>query len=152
VVRLTDLPVLVHKDYPRQNGNRSVKNVLYATDFGAAASRAFGYVPAFGSNDAALTLLHVGERGADPEAEKARQKWVSVRLAEKRASLEGHYGLVRTESLLGAPHRRILQVAKSMAADMILVGRFNDNPIRKIVGSTLERISDKAHCSLFVVP
>jgi nucleotide-binding universal stress UspA family protein len=154
VIRLTHKPTLIHKNRPDPKQPHPVQSLLYATDFAAAASRAFPYAKTLAAKAEKMLLLHAGQRGADPQAEISRQQYVQAELDQLRKRLAADIAapIIETYAGIGAAHRLIQQQAEKRQVDIIVLGRFNANPWLKALGSTAEKIIGAARCSLLLIP
>lgn len=152
VVRLSEKPVFIDKDGPHRLYLKGITNILYATDFNEASERALPYVAHLGTAERNLKLFHVGHRSADPYSEKRRIKATYTRLDELKQQFESGYAQVETEATIGTPHKHILYKSKKDDVDLIITGRFNDRPLRQIIGSNTQEVADRAGCSMLVIP
>lgn len=152
VVRLTDKPTFVFKYHPQSVEGDAIKRVLYPTDFGQAAERAEPFVRALGNPDSKLILVHVGERAADPFSEERRTTEAVQRLMALKESFASCFQSVEIHQTTGVPGKKIIKRAKENDAHLIVMGRFNDSPLRKIMGTTAVEVADKVRCSLLLIP
>lgn len=150
VLRLTTIPVLVHKARPALKD--TIKNILYATDFKDAAQRALPYVKDLACAGGKLNVLHVGKRAADPFSEQHRRKNVMDKIKLLTKDLETHFSWVEGKEDVGTPSNYIAKYSEEIQADVIVLGRYNKGLTQKILGSTAERISGKVHSSILLIP
>lgn len=148
VVRVTEVPVFIHKQHPPYWQPASLRTVLLATDFGPAVQRALPYAQALGAPDRHLTILHVGQRSADPHAEKRRQEQIQKGLDILTGLAKPHFASLITRTGVGSPARRIL----AEKADVIVLGRLNKRPLGDFLGSTAEEVTQESRCSILLVP
>ena len=141
-----------------------LKNILVPIDFSDPCKQALKYATAFARQfDAALTLLHViefdivlsdlGPAGVSFVEVETKSKEVSLqRLAEWVAAEVGDH--VRTETLIrnGRPYWDIVEVARSLPADLILIASHGHSSLAHVVlGSTVERVVRHAPCPVLVI-
>lgn len=154
VVRLSDVPVLVHKE-GRRRGNTSAPGtrVLYATDFQATDAAMTPYVKHVGSIAHTLHLLNVRDRAPDPEAEEKREREVKANLERIARECGGDYEVVEQSAVLGTPRKTIPRYAVRNGIDLVLLGRADTTaPLSGIIGSTAEEVAHSTRSSLFIVP
>jgi nucleotide-binding universal stress UspA family protein len=86
-----------------------------------------------------------GEAEAADEYFRERQKEV--------AEVAAQYGLaVRCETRRGHPAKTIVNFAKDVGYDLIVVGHSDHSELwGRLLGDTADRISDHAHCSVLIV-
>lgn len=147
VIRMTDTPVLIYKDDPLK-----LNTILYATDFGEAADRASDYVGFMGKIGSKLIIQHVGRRAADPQAEFQREEFVSQKLEETKRQLAPYWAEISMISSLGTPSKIIASSAKEHQVDLLILGKGNKGIMKKILGSTAEKIANMVESSILVVP
>ncbi len=131
---------------------KNLPRILFATDFGAAAGRARQYLEELSVLNAEIVILHVGKRAADPDSEARRSQVAEEELNALSRQISASTPGPDVHDTVGDPPRKILQEAHKRHIDLILLGRFNDSPLRKLVGSTAEEVADKAQCSILLVP
>lgn len=147
VIRMTDTPVLIYK-----KGSLKLNTILYATDFGEAADRALDYAGFMGKIGSELIIQHVGRRAADPKAEFKREEVVSQMLEQTQRKLNPYWAEISTISSLGTPSKIITSSAKEHQIDLLVLGKGNTGIMKKILGSTAEKIANDIECSLLLVP
>ena len=141
-----------------------LQNILVPIDFSDPCKRALKYATAFARQfDATLTLLHVvefdmvlsdlGPAGISFIEVETKSKEASLqRLADWAATEVGDR--VRTETLVrnGRPYWDIVEVARSLPADLILIASHGHSSLAHVVlGSTVERVVRHAPCPVLVV-
>jgi nucleotide-binding universal stress UspA family protein len=112
--------------------------------------------------DASLELVHVrepyvyavaGAYGPSAAEEQALLHWIDRSLA--KAAEEAHAARItcNTTSLYGSPAPEIVAHARKTEADLIIVGTHGRGGVRHaVLGSTAERVVQKAHRPVLVVP
>jgi nucleotide-binding universal stress UspA family protein len=137
-----------------------LKRILVPIDFSGCSKKALQYaLPLAKEHQAALTLLYVvaygpGEyRGADYFQLEASMKEGGEKELAKLAVDEVR-GEVSTDTLVrvGSPAREIIETAKSLPADLIVIstrGRTGLNHV--FLGSVAEHVVQRAPCPVFVV-
>lgn len=126
-----------------------IRHVLVATDFspGAvnAATRA-ARLPL--AHRATLTLLHVApahlpaHHRAEIERDLMRSLEAQAEAVRAAAAAAGATGLaVKARFSSGTPHQEIPRLAREAGAELIVVGRHGERPLRDLfIGSTAERV------------
>jgi nucleotide-binding universal stress UspA family protein len=152
VIRLTHKPTLIHKNRPHPKQVNPVASLLYATDFGAAAKRALPYVQSLVPKAEKILLLHAGQRAADPQAEIKRCQYVQENLNRLQQTLASTGTIIETYTDIGTAPRLIYQQAEKQQADIVILGRFNESPWKKVLGTTAEMTISKVQCSLLLIP
>ncbi len=152
VVRLSDVPIFVHKQRPVIRETESLKKVVFATDFKIAAKRARPYVKMLGKLVPELIILHVGERASDPHAEKIRLEHVQTRLKELKEKFNDDYKNIKYFSRIGSPARNIIEAVDDAGADLVILGRLNEPFPSKILGSTCARVTSRVKSSVLLIP
>jgi nucleotide-binding universal stress UspA family protein len=151
-----------------QNGQfpeTSLDRILFCTDFSQNADYAFNYAvdAAMKRRGAELYLLHV-----IPESESQfwKQYIYEVEDVDNKAKhdidarIEEAYlsrlpaGLkMHVECRIGKDYEQILDYAKEMNIDLIVLGRQGHGSIQDaLFGKVSEKIVRKAHCAVMVVP
>jgi nucleotide-binding universal stress UspA family protein len=141
------------------------KRILFCTDFSESADAAFEFAldAAARRPGSTLTLLHVIHEpdaqfwksylaevdNADAEAKKAIDaKVVAAYLSRVAPGME-----VKVEVRIGPEAATILEFAKAMQMDLIVLGRHGHSSVGKaLFGSVAEKIVHKADCAVLVVP
>ncbi|MEX0804747.1 MAG: universal stress protein [Candidatus Binatia bacterium] len=145
---------------------KSIKRILYATDYSKASTRArIKAVELAKDNDAELLVIHVIvpttaymteqefggaelytrlEESARQEAESSMKKVMAILEKAK----------VKAKSLLlrGSAHDQIVKAAKSKKADMIVIGTHGRTGLSKLfMGSVAGRVISTATCPVLTV-
>lgn len=147
VIRMTDTPVLIYK-----RGSLDLSTILFATDFAEAAERALDYVGFLGKIGSKLIVQHVGRRAADPQAEFKREEFVSQKLDQVRKQLTPYWDEISMVSSLGTPSKIIASSAKENQIDLLILGKGNTGVMKKILGSTAEKVGNSVESSILIVP
>jgi nucleotide-binding universal stress UspA family protein len=89
------------------------------------------------------------ERGSILEEHRSRAEARLVAFArEHLPELE-----VATHALVGAPSRRIVELAQELGADLIVMASRGYGPLRQVLlGSTAERVLHRAPCPVLIAP
>ncbi|WP_045222930.1 universal stress protein [Desulfonatronum thioautotrophicum] len=152
VMRLSDLPVFIHKLRPELVRTEKVRNLVFATDFRQAACRAWLYVRMLGRFVSKLTILHVGERAADPDTEQLRREHAERMLSELNAKFKDDFQDIALMSRIGSPARHILDIVEQIQADLVVLGRLNEPFPSKLLGSTCSRVTSRVSSSVLLIP
>jgi universal stress protein A len=144
----------------------ALKKILVPTDFGEAADAALTYARALArSFDAAVDVLHVSEDvsarmfageiyvGVPPtlqkEVEDAARRELEARLIDNDPKPLAQRPVVVTSN---APAMTIVQYAKDMDIDLIVMGTHGRGPVaHMLMGSVAERVVRLAGCPVLVV-
>ncbi len=152
VLRLTEVPVFVHKQRPVITKTESLKRVILATDFQEAAQRAWPYVKMLGDFIPELIILHVGERAADPYTEQVRRENVQARLNELKEKFKDDFDSIRQLTRIGSPARHIIEAVDDTDAELVVLGRLNEPFLSRIMGSTCSRVASSVKSSVLLIP
>lgn len=152
VVRLSDVPIFVHKQKPVLSKTENLKKVIFATDFQGAAERAWPYVRMLGEFVPELIILHVGERASDPYTEQVRRENVQKRLEELREKFQDDFENIRHLARIGSPARHIIDAVDQTGAELVVLGRMNEPFPSKILGSTCSRVTTGVKSSVLLIP
>ena len=152
VIRLSDLPVFIHKQRPVLAHTEKVRNLVFATDFRKAASRVWLYVRMLGHFVSRLTILHVGERASDPSTEQLRRENVEALLKELKAKFADDFQEIALVSRIGSPAKHIIDVVEQLQADLVVLGRLNEPFPSKLLGSTCSRVTSGVASSVLLIP
>lgn len=141
------------------------KRILFCTDFSENAEFAFGFAleQARHAPDARLHILHVVP---EPDAQFWRTYVSEVDDVEVRGQAEMHAkiqedyirrapGGIQLEIAIrgGMDHAGILECAREINADLIIIGRQGNSSISKVFfGNVTEKVVRKASCPVLVVP
>ncbi len=141
------------------------KRILFCTDFSESADAAFEFAldATVRRPGSTLTLLHVIHEpdaqfwksyinevdNVDADARKAIDEKVATSYRSRLpAGVE-----MKVEFRIGPDAATILEFAKTMRADVIILGRHGHGGVGKaLFGSVAEKIVRKAHCAVLVVP
>ena len=142
-------------------------NLLFPTDFSVNATAALDWTRLLAhKTNATITLLHVyqpilpdttlptiGDPGlgiaASQEVETISRRRIEQLAAELRAE-----GLsVQTEWRIGSADDEILEVARQLSADLIVMGRSDLGTFfDRLAGSAVTDVADSALCPVLIVP
>lgn len=155
LLRLSDIPVFVHKVRPRLPDEGSMLTredliILYATDFGEASTRPIPYLMEF--QGGWCHILHVRGRMADPFAEEIEKRRLHEKLTAVEEELRPYYGRVTSEEVIGDPSSQVLRISDQINADVIVLGRKKAAFFSASMGETAERIVTSSKASIFLVP
>jgi universal stress protein A len=139
-----------------------LKRILVPIDFSDCSKKALQYaLPLAREHQAALTLLYVvppaygaGEYGGIDYAQLVGSMRESSEKELAKLAVEQVRGEVSTDTLVrvGSPSRAIVEVARSLPADLIVIsthGRTGLNHV--LLGSVAEHVVQRAPCPVFVV-
>ncbi|HUL51570.1 MAG TPA: universal stress protein [Candidatus Nitrosotalea sp.] len=139
-----------------------VQRILVPVDFSDCSKKALRYaIPFAKEHQAAITLLYVvapayggGEYGGIDYAqlEATMTEGAGKELA-KLAADEAQEG-VATDTLVrvGSPHREIIETARSLPADLIVISTHGRTGLKHVfLGSVAEHVVQRAPCPVFVV-
>lgn len=152
VIRLSTVPVFVHKQRPVLTGNGHVQKMIFATDFGSTARKAEEYLSWLGEWVPELILLHVGERAADPYTEQLRREKVESELENLKEQFKDGFEEIKHFARIGSPAKHIMDVSEETGADLVLLGRINEPFPSSILGSTCSRVASGVRCSVLIIP
>ncbi len=166
VIRLTDLPVFVHKERPdiskemlsrvqekHQQNIKVFKEILVAVDFGPNTDRICSSLTEIGNSSEVITYLHVGKRAGDPYSEAKRKEQIQSKLDELKQKFQCNCKEIKTQNKIGIPSKEILQAENNGKTDLIILGKLKvRTPGDLILGSTAERVLKGAHASILIVP
>ncbi|RQD80861.1 MAG: universal stress protein [Methanocalculus sp. MSAO_Arc2] len=156
LVRLSDIPVFVHKLRPRLPGpedgviSRLDLIILYATEFDEASIRPIPYLKDF--RGARCHIVHIRQRRADPVSEQIQKDDIEKRLRAVEEELGPYYPEVTSEQRVGNPAKEILRIAEEIRADVIVLGRRRRAFLAAPMGETPEMIVIGSKASIFLVP
>jgi nucleotide-binding universal stress UspA family protein len=164
IVRLSELPVLVHKALRQQNldaatradraaSSARLRGVLYATDFQATDSSVAPHVQACGRLATTLHVLNVRDRAPDPHAEEKREREVRANLDRLARECGTEYDAVEQHAVLGTARKVVPKYAGRGEIELVILGRADAKaPLSGIMGSTAEELAHATRCSLLIVP
>lgn len=116
------------------------RNILVGYDGSAAAGRAL---------DAAADLVGYGSTLAVVTVQDG-QLGRSVS-AGARAQLQGRHVEARYHEPSGEPAEQLVEAARALGADLMVVGRRDRSPRRGLLGSVSSRVVRRAGCDVLVV-
>lgn len=164
VLRRAACPVLTVPPRAEKTSTLPFKRVLCPLDFGESSRAALEFAVSIASEgDAALTILHVLEPGAEfdplpsrpftvPEYHKARHDEACAQLSALLDGEIGEWCHPTTKICRGKPYREILRVAAAESADLIVMGVHGRNPIGlAFFGSTTNQVVRAATCPVLTL-
>lgn len=134
-----------------------LEHVLVATDFSEGATRAALRAASLPlAAGARLSLVHVvPERlpaRAAEEVERAAQRQLTRHAAMLRKAVAAPRAVVTSERGQGRPFAEIDRLARSLGAQLIVVGRHGERPVRDmLIGSTADRLVRVTRVPVLVV-
>ncbi|MGM0643278.1 MAG: universal stress protein [Thermodesulfobacteriota bacterium] len=154
VIRLSSLPVLVHKTAKGIPVKKEVNNILYATGLMNTDIKILKYLTDKGLKAGNLFLLHVGERAPDPVAEETRIRRVHNNMSHIEEKCEGCFDHIeKIEAVAVSVSTQIARKASRIGADLIIIGKVDKHrPFEKMTGSVTESLPEKANCSVMIIP
>ncbi|MFP4475492.1 MAG: universal stress protein [Desulfatibacillaceae bacterium] len=153
VLRLTRVPVYVHKSRDLLDRKTSLDAVLYATDFKSTDAKVMPYLVDSDFAAETLYLLHVGERAPDPDTEAMRRERALKNLERLAGQCRHAYTEVIPLEAVGPTNKVIVRQAHRNKVDLVVLGKADSvHPLRQIIGSTAEAIPNRVRCSVFLVP
>lgn len=142
-------------------------NLLFPTDFSSDNANALSWARLFArKTGATITLLHVfqpmipdstlptiGDPGLGIAASQEIETISRQRLTELAAELQERGLSVQTDWRIGSVDDEILEVARTMGADMIVMGRSDlSSFFNRLAGSAVADVASEAVCPVLVVP
>jgi universal stress protein A len=138
-----------------------LKNILVPVDFSDCSKKALQYaIPLARQFGAEITLLHVVQPYLPvPETGAVDVELVQVTMRDEgekelEALRQGLAGVVPSRTVLrvGNPHVEIIDVAKQLESDLIIVSTHGRTGLAHVfLGSTAERVVRHAGCPVLVV-
>ena len=139
-----------------------LKRILAPIDFSDCSKKALQYaIPLAKQHGAAITLLYVvptnyavGEYGGIDYASLEAQMRASGETQLNRLAAEAVHGEIASDTLIrtGSPATEIIEVAKSLPADVIVISTHGRTGLRHVLlGSVAERVVRHAPCPVLVV-
>jgi nucleotide-binding universal stress UspA family protein len=131
-------------------------NVLVATDFSGAATRAVERAASLPlAPDSTLTVLHVLRPDTSPDERAAAERALdyAASLAADRCAGSGHPSVHVVRRLVeGRPFAEIVSAARHGGNELVVVGRHGERMFRDLlIGSTAERVIRSGETSMLVV-
>ncbi|WP_338870086.1 universal stress protein [Spirosoma sp. SC4-14] len=142
-------------------------NLLFPTDFSTNTSAALDWVRLFArKTGATITLLHVfqpiipdttlptvGDPGLGILASQEVEEISRQRLTKLATELEAEGLSIRAEWRIGLVDDEILDVAKEIMADLIIMGRSDLSTFfDRLAGSAVSEVADEAVCPVLIIP
>lgn len=158
VFRQAKCPVLTVGPAVKDGAPKEIefKNILFATDFGLGAEREAEYAFSFAQeNQANLTMLHVVRHADDytDEGLALKRGAISHELGELAPTGSEVWCKVEMRMRLGDPAEEILQVAREMKADLIVIGAKKERSVSAghVLGGTAYHVVCAAPCPVLTV-
>lgn len=142
-------------------------NLLFPTDFSSDNAAALSWARLFArKTGATITLLHVfqpmipdstlptiGDPGMGITASQEIEEISRQRLTELAAELQEQGLSVSTDWRLGSADDEILEVARTLPADLIVMGRSElSSFFDRLTGSAVTDVANEAICPVLIVP
>jgi nucleotide-binding universal stress UspA family protein len=137
------------------------KKIILTTDFSDPSDNASSYAFSMAKHyDATLHIVHVvdtscGDEDLDLPSLALEKEMVDLAEAmlEKKFSRRLHkLPKHKTVVLLGIPHEMIIDYAKKIKADLIVMGTYGKSGLgRVLLGSTTERVMRRVHCPVLPI-
>ncbi len=144
---------------------KTFDKILFITDFSKNADHAFQYALSIAdqNNSSEMTLVFIiPEAGAQfwksylyeiDEIDQKAENDINLEFQKKYLPLIPDYIKVSTRIIDSYEHNKILQAAKDINADLIVLGRESKGSFVKLLSSdTLKKITQKSICPVLVVP
>lgn len=148
VIMHADLPTLVTKKVTR------LSRILVCVDGSDDSKEALSYAVRLAEKmDSEITLINVQEQRLHKTSPKVAEEFgsrvfESVLTVVEKTKLKFDRRLV-----LGVPSKTILETSKKGSYDMIVLGRRGVRTVRRfLLGSVSDSVSQKAECSVLLVP
>ncbi|OWZ82788.1 universal stress protein [Natranaerobius trueperi] len=155
IVRLTDLPVFVHKNRPslKEDENKKLFNeLIIAIDFSPNTERVCSPLYEISNLTNKIKYLHIGKRAGDPFSESKRREHVKEKLEEIKEQHNCGRDII-TKDKVGTPSKEILDESKNNNTDLIILGKLNiKKPSEILLGSTAQQVLKKSQASILLVP
>jgi nucleotide-binding universal stress UspA family protein len=132
------------------------RNILVGYDGSEAARRALDAAADLTGYGSSLAVVSVASRcddrssngSAAPDGHVSAQRLLN----EARALLLHRHVTARYVEPVGEPAEMLMETARELDADLIVVGRRDQNPLRRIVlGSVSAKVVRRAACDVLVV-
>ncbi|MEA2101166.1 MAG: universal stress protein [Thermodesulfobacteriota bacterium] len=152
VNRITGKPIFIYrKTFMSQ---QQPSTILFATDFNNLGATLVNSLQRLGqSASQTLNILHVGLRAPDPLAERARMADIDQKLETLKEIFQSSFSGVNTLQVTGNSQKEIVKQASKTGTQIIVMGKFSHSDLRNyIMGSNSEAVSQKAKCSVFIIP
>jgi universal stress protein A len=137
-----------------------IHRILCPVDFSTSSDYAFQYALAIATaHQATVELLHVTEisaygeepNGKDRGYDESYEDSLRVRLSEIAAAVDTHVPIT-TNLAAGVPYIEIIKRAKSLPADLIVLGTHGRTGLKHLlIGSVAERVVRTSFCPTLTV-
>ncbi|TAJ76913.1 universal stress protein [bacterium] len=144
----------------RKEAKKMFKKILVAYDGSEGAKLALSKAADIGKvSEAELHILAVGripeyaETVSEVEEAKEQAKGFYSRVVEEAVSNLKERGLTATAHIdFGKPGDVILRIAEHFSVDLVIMGNNPHSAFRRrVLGATVDKVVDHAHCSVLVV-
>lgn len=140
--------IAIFRSRPYQSLNRILVPVAGGTNARFVLTKAIALAKST-PGDTEIVLLFVKTKGQDSVEQDARAK-----AAFRRATEGGiDYPLTETVVTADSPVDGILQTAKELQVNMIVIGATSERGMFRnlLIGNVAERVADEAHCSVMIM-
>ncbi len=148
VIMHADCPTLISKTVT------GLSRMLVCVDGSQQSKRALDYALKLGEKvGSEITLINVQEHALHKVSPKVAEEH-GARVLESALANVGKTGLkVERRLEMGVPSKTILEVSKKGKYDVIVVGRRGAGTVERfLLGSVSDSVSQKAECSVLIVP
>ncbi len=134
-------------------GMKRIRRLLVPTDFSPTANAAFAYAADLSAKTgASLVALHVVAPVYYLEAADLALLQREAREAAERGLRRLRPAPSRTMTVNGVPHDAIVQAARTIGADLIVIGTHGRSGLKRLVlGSVAENVLRHAPCPVLTV-
>jgi nucleotide-binding universal stress UspA family protein len=157
-----DEPLMAAATHTAVKSPFKVKHILVPIDFSDCSKKALQYaLPLAKEHKAALTLLYVvapaygsGEYGGVNYAQLEASMREGGETEIAKLAADGVRGEVSADTLVrvGSPAREIIETAKSLPADLIVISTHGRTGLKHVfLGSVTEHVVQRAPCPVLVV-
>ncbi len=158
IFREASCPVLtVGPDVTAKNSLVQLKQIVYATDFSAAARQALPYALSLAQeHEAGLTIVHAVEGPLEVQIEASVNSTLSFwekQVKEAISEVQGHQE-PKVVARFGIPSEVILEEAGKAAADLIVMGVHTSASVETTIHmpwATAHEVVSHAHCPVLTV-
>ena len=144
---------------------KRIQRILVATDFSKASAKALtGAIDLAKASRAKLTIVHAYvpfaplvpeqyiEAGTWDRIDTETQRWAERQLAKLAERARKSGVRVATQMVIGDPSGQIVRTARSLRADLIVVGTHGRQGLTKFfLGSVAERVIATASCPVMTI-
>ncbi len=137
------------------------KKIILTTDFSDASDNASSYALSMAEHyDATLHIVHIVDTSTgdedfyapsaklDTEMVASAESMLEKKFFKRLTNLSKHKLVV----LMGTPHEVIIDYAKDISADLVVMGTFGRSGLgRVLLGSTTELVMRRVHCPVLPI-